>query len=228
MEFSAYVTTTANLNGEKLNVKILKDNTDVTDKFDIVSLPDVKSRASDIKFNNKETIDTGTYVFQVYTQDGLTAEKEFVVADSLENSEELIKFEYEDEVFLSELYTKLNGFKDNTFVPLTDNQIYVKKDYANSIDYMDVGTKDASEKITSIKGIEIFSNLQYLHIENAHLSNLDEIYKLKKLESLAIFNSSFGVDTINLKNMSDMFELYLVNCELNDDFKINVRDGLTI
>lgn len=224
-EISAYVVTTANLNGANLTLKLLKDGLDVTDKIDIVSLPKVKSRASNIKFKNKGNLENGVYKLQISTPDNIISEKEYEVT-SIENDENFVKLEYEDEKFIDALKESIPNF-DNYTVRTENKMIYIKKEFKEFVEqltYLSILSND-DNVISSIKGIEIFKNLNYLFLSHIDVKDLDAVLNLTNLKYLYISNSNIEKKEFNFEN-TNLKRLSMYNCELSDISKLKVPDTI--
>lgn len=222
-EFSAYITTTANLNDTNLNVKLLKDGVDITDKIEVISLPKVKSRACNIKFKNKENLEEGIYKLQVSTPDNIISEKEYRVT-TIENDENFVKLEYEDEKFIYALKESIPDF-NNYIVESNNKIIYIKKEMVERITNLSISSNDDQNRITSIKGIETFKNLTYLSLFKINVSDVDAISHLTNLQNLNISISNIEKEEFKFEN-TKLVTLSMYKCELSDISKLYVPDTI--
>ena len=222
-EILAYVNTTANLNGTSLSVNLLKDDEDVTDKIEVISIPDVKSRASNIKFKIKDKLDEGKYKLKVTSSENLISEKEFFVSN-IESDERFVKLEYEDEKFIDALKKSIPELNYNIQGDNNKN-LYVKKEYADSITNLTISSKDDDNIITSIKGIEVFQNLSYLSLFKINVEDIDSISSLPNLQYLYVSNSNIEKEEVDLNN-TRLTRLSMYNCDLYDISKLHIPNSI--
>lgn len=103
-------------------------------------------------------------------------------------------------------------------------KLYISKDKLNAIQLLDLSaTKTDTAKITDITGLEKFTNLKTLCLNNNKVENLDKLSNLKKLKTLSIRHN--GLTNLNgIKNLSSLVQLDASNNSIND---INGISSLT-
>ena len=220
---SAYITTTANLNGSELKLQLLKNEIDVTKKIQIVSIPNVKSRASDIKMIFPDTIEEGVYKLRVSSANNLITEKEFEIK-SIESDINYVKFQYEDENFINILFKCMPELSQNCVIT-KNKDIFIKKDFINNVYSITLIGNEEKNKIKSLRGIESFTNLVSLSINNVNIDNINDVLKLNYLMGLYINNSNIDHNNINLEN-TYLNRIGLYNCNLEDISKIKIPNNL--
>ena len=222
-DVSAYITTTANLNGSELKVQLLKDEFDLTDKIQIISIPNVKSKSSDIKMRFPDTMEEGVYKLRISTSNNLITEKTFEIK-SIERDDNFIQIQYEDENFINILFNSLPEINQNSVV-IKNKDIFIKKEFLDNVYDITLSSNDKKIKITSLSGIENFTNLEYLKINNIDVKNIKDILKLNHLKYLYISNSFIDQNNIDLENTFLKY-ISLYNCGLEDISKIKIPNTL--
>ena len=96
-------------------------------------------------------------------------------------------------------------------------KLYFNKTTLNSINNMDLSaTVQDTGKITNISGLEKFSNLKVLSLNNNNVTNLDKLSNLTKLETLNIRNN-------NLTNLAVIYKLTnLKQLDASDNYITNI------
>lgn len=235
-DISAYVTATSSLNNSKLNVQLFKEGIDVTDKIEVISLPKVKSRASDIKIKSIKNLEKGRYTLRISTDDNIAAEKEFEVV-GIEDSQEYVKIEYEDDNFINALCENCPEIGEN-IIEKGEKCVYLKKELLDNVSYIGLYGEDSDKKITSLKGIEKFENLTNIDLWNVDLENLNILSNFSNLKGITIYNSGIeditainniksleilgvynveGINNICLEGLSNLFYLELNRLNISEE-----------
>lgn len=237
-KIDVYTTSTSNLNGSKLNVKILKDGHDITNKVNVLSLSNIKSKASNIEIELPKELKRGEYTVKVSTENGIYSTKEFKIKGP-DECDELIQIEFKDENLFEYLCNNEN-VKD-IIIKKEDKKIIVRKTDIDKITYINMYNLNDAKQIKNLDGIEKFTNLEYVYLKNLKVDNLnslrnvkniiisdsyitkiEDMHEFSNLNQLNFINCSFSGNVI-ISNLKNLNSLIFNNCNFNLD-KFKIRD----
>ena len=202
-------------NENKINLKILKDDIDLTDKFEIVGNI-VVGKGAYISINCPTGIEKGEYKVELNLSGYNTVTKTFSVGENLDN---YITIQFKDVNFYN--YIKANvkyliKNDNNKSLTLTEEEI------SNITGFTDAEFR----QITDIDGIENFYNLKKLDLSyNYDLVDISNLATLKKLEELSLAENSKIEDFSYLKDLTNLKMLDLGWTNIKDlDFIANMSN----
>lgn len=101
-------------------------------------------------------------------------------------------------------YLKNNGYN---IVKPEDKKIYMYRKEIQNVKTLDISGKG----LTDLSGISSFSNMEKLFVQNNKISNVDEISKLTKLQTLQLSNNGTKINLGSIDKLTNLTGLYLNN-----------------
>ena len=198
-KFSFSINTNYTEKGNVADIKIYKDNIDVTDQF-IISGNKIRGNGAFVTIQCNNGIESGEYVAKIKLSDFEEIEKGFKV-DNIDSNIEVIQFNNED--FFKFMIKKLNCIAN-----ADDLVIVTTKEEVNKITELDM----QYEYIQDFTGIEKFTEITHLDIPGCGISDLSDISRLNKLEYLNL-SGNYLEDISQLENCTN---LKYLNISYND------------
>lgn len=224
-----------NISNSKTQFIRIKNNiTQITTANTTVSLPDLFQKAitqnstvytSDnlecvnCKIeNNNVIINPDEKTATITIKSGNAQGSKFIIT----NNAEIISCN--DKVLADRLQNKLSKVIVSRIDEGGKYKLYISKERLNAIQLLDLSaTNTDTAKITDITGLEKFTNLKTLCLNNNNVKNLDKLSDLKKLRTLNIRHN--GLTNLNgIKNLTNLIQLDASNNSISD---ISGISGLT-
>ena len=201
--------------GNKVNLKIYKDEIDITDEFEIIGNT-IVGKGAYISLNCPTNIQKGEYNIELTLSDYNIETKKFLVYD---NTDEYVTICFEDFNFYKYMKDLISISVKND----ANKELTIKKEELAKITELDLYNND----IEDISGIENFYNLENLSLELnpkiADFSPLTSLINLKDLNLAAttVTSLDFIEEMDKLESLNLTVALIKEKVNIEDIFKLN-------
>ena len=213
-KFTFSILTTYLEKGNEAQIKIFKDDADVTDKF-AISGNEIRGNGAFVTIECNDSIEGGEYTLKVKLSNFDEIEETFIVNAIDENA---VIVECNDENLFSNLCSMINCVSNRDRLVLVTTKGEIEK--ITEIEFKNKGIED-------LTGIEKFTSLKYLNMSYNNISSIPDLSSLTQLEFLDLSYNNIK-DVSNLSNCTSLQELYLKGFEIEDISPLNKLTNLTI